>query len=222
MKVSILNLKDLIFAFVDEEGHILNKPKPYSIKANKLNKKRMDFIKQFIDLLLNTKFISNESKIYLLNKNYTMRNVHEEIQKLGSKIAYRTVTAKIYYDATKVASYFTNNISDILFYDKVNMDIYEEALSEALNKYSNKKILHQNIGLKLPKTKLNRSLSDQEFEDFMQIIQPYLKSQMDYIFENISKDSVGYAEFILSSSNEILTYNQNQQKKLLLECFIAE
>ncbi|MBU3101909.1 MULTISPECIES: hypothetical protein [Clostridium] len=222
MKGNILaQLKEIIYAFVDSEGRILDKPKPYTINTIKLNKRRNDFIRQFIDLLLNTKFITNESKIYLLNKNYTMRNVHEEIQKLGSRIAYRTVTAKLYYDSTKIASVFTSKmLTEILFYDKANMDMYEEALADVLNKYSNKKILHENIGLKLPKTKLNNSLSDDEFNDFLQIIKPYLKSQINFIYDNINKRSIGYAEYLLSST--LLSDIQKEQKNLLLECLVGD
>ena len=106
MSTSILKqLKPVVCDFLDKDGNILYEPSGRYIRIN-IKPDRIEFLRQFIDLLLNTKCISNETKMYISNRYMTISNVYEELKVSNKDINLNTVKAKIFYDKNKIAALF--------------------------------------------------------------------------------------------------------------------
>lgn len=214
MAVELLkSLKELFNAFLDK-GEILEFPKPRTIKTVYLDERRLNFLRNFVDLIISTNFCCKETRLYLANYYITKAGVHKQLQQEGSKNKLNTTIAKIFYDSKKITSEFGNTmLVEILHYSNIDIDRYELILADVLNRYSNKKLLQENVRLNLPKVKLSNSLEESEFDEFLQIIAPYIKSQMKFISKEISKQQVGYAQYLLSST--ILDEKQQEHKNIL-------
>ncbi len=196
-------LKELISEFVDNQGVIRETPLGRSIKIE-LSKDRLDFLRQFIDLLINTDYLTEETKVYIKNKYITAEGVYDELKEKYKDINLNTVKSKIYYDKVNkiVAKFSEKMLADVIEYKNSDITSYKRVLSEIRNKKCGSKLL-DNIALKLPKPEASMRITEGEFEEFIEIILPYTRRHMQEISNMLNPQVIGYIHWILSS--ELLT-----------------
>lgn len=206
-------LKELIAVLTNENGTILEKPKRARGYEKLSDERRLGFIRAFLDLLLNTDFISEETKCYIKNKYLPIDGVAEALH-IERKL--HTTATRIWRDIKKIDKAFGEKLLvDILQYDRIDIDAYEQKLNVVLFSNTNVKALDDRIALRLPHGGDGTVVTQEQFEDFVYCIKPYLKTHMEYLEEIIDKDAVAYARKLLSST--ILTDMDIERKELLEE-----
>lgn len=208
-------LKALINDFLDSDSiTILSKPKSTYIKKE-LGLERINVIKDLIDLLLNTDFVSNETQLYIKNKYITYEGISEILLQEGKKIKPSAVSANVWYNKNKIVDTFGEGIVlDLVEYVDTDITSYKELIVDTKIKYSRNNVL-DNVALKLPEASPTYSINETEYRDFITAILPYTKYHMEAVSEAIPKEAIGYAKWILSSST--LQGEHLQRKEELLE-----
>lgn len=208
-------LKLLIWDFV-VDGEILEKPLGRAVK-NDLDSERVEFLRLFIDLLLNSNYMSEETKIYLSDRYITMEGVQLKLEERGIDVNINTVKSKVWNDKKKIITDFGEDLfGDIIRYRDVDMASYMDKLNRLQVKYNNVSILKNiDLNLRLDDTSINKSITEEEFQEFLGIIAPYSKRHRRFISDNIPRSMVGYAMYLLS--NNMLFGDDLERKNTLLE-----
>ena len=96
------------------------------------------------------------------------------------------------------------------------MASYMDKLNRLQVKYNNVSILKNiDLNLRLDDTSINKSITEEEFQEFLGIIAPYSKRHKRFISDNIPRSMVGYAMYLLS--NNMLFGDDLERKNTLLE-----
>jgi len=210
-------LKELTANFLSNSGDILEKPKSFAGRPMLIiEERRIKFLRAFIDLLLHTKFISPESKYYLQDLYITQAGVA-----IKFNTTEKNVQAKVWYDMKKIKSIFGYKIIvDIECYRNIDLAGYEDILTETMTKYADGRDIFDRIALKMPAAKVQYSISEDEFNDFISIVVPYSLEQMKIISQELPTEPVGYIKYIMSST--LLSAEDHQRKERLLLLFKGE
>jgi hypothetical protein len=196
----LLSTRDILKDMVDPDGNQYKMPVGVLGKRN-LDKRRIEFLKKYVSLLLDTKIISDTTKLYLFGTGSLRMIILSYNRNLpeNEQINFNTAQSKVNYDKRKLESFFPDDmLSKVIFYKDANIGQYEKQLALALSKYAMKNKLMDNLALKLPPNLLNDTLSDQQFDEIFRDIAPYCKNQMKYIQENLPSEGVGYINYLMS------------------------
>lgn len=210
------DLKEIIGDLVDNNGNFRTLPIG-SVGRRRLSNNRIKLMQDIVRLLRDTNIISEETKMYVFNRHITIKGVNQAfMDKTGEFIKFKSTSSKIQYDKSKLEKMFTNRVFvDIL----TNRDItvYERAVAEQFSKYS-KNNLRDGLILDISKDGINRELTDEEFQEFITIVAPYVKSHVEFISKNIDKRLSGYFNYITSMPklNEVDKERLDMLKTLIL------
>ncbi|MVX63107.1 hypothetical protein GKZ28_05265 [Clostridium chromiireducens] len=188
---------------MDYENNLYERPIGIIAKRN-LDKKRDSFIRNYISFIMNSKIISDTTKLYIRSsssnsvaaaiKNYNQTASEDEA------INIKTAQSKINYDINKLLKYFPDNmLSEVLVHSSCNLDDYIRRLNLAIADYSKKNKLLDNLDLKIARVAAQESLEEDEFNELISIIKPYIKSHMRYIEENLDTKACGYLLYLMST-----------------------
>ena len=206
-------LKELVGDFVSADGEILDYPIG-RIGCKKLDDRRIKLLKIFIDLLINTRFTRDVTKLYISQKYITFEGVAEQLQAQGQEICVSSVQSRVFYDKRRIEIHIGGNILvDILEYKNVDLDRYEQKLLDLMVQHSNG-YMFQTIALHLPTPTFTTDLSEEEFEEFFRIIAPFSKNHMKFISDNIDTKALGYCKYIISSN--VLTEVDKERRDRVL------
>lgn len=216
---TFIQLKELVNDYV-KEGKILDNPVGRIGRKN-LPEEINGFFKRFLDLLLYTNFISEESKRYIKEYYITIGDIVKELdEEQGVKTNTNAVKVKVWRDKKKITESFGEQmLSELLVYkDTKNLKEYNTILANLCRKFNRSSLLDTNVALDMPDTEVylgEEMVTDSEFNEFIDIILPYTKNQMEYIASNIDKNTLAYCKYILDTN--ILNARDLERKERLLE-----
>lgn len=210
-------LKELVHDFYSD-GEILDKP------IGRIGKKELPdnivrFLGDFVDLLLNSRMVCEETKIYISDVYITHEGIITEMESRGlGRPNKNTVQTKLWNDKGKIIKAFGEGmILELVEYRDISkLNQYRDSLNMVRAKYSKARLL-SNIALKLPDTS-NVKVTDvdkESFEEFISIVAPYCKKHMAFISEQIPTNIVSYCKYILSSKD--ITEEDIENRNMLLE-----
>jgi hypothetical protein len=218
MKYLLKVTREIYRSFVGTSGEIFERSVGNIAKRN-LSKDREDFLKRYINLIINTKIVSDTTKMYIRSSLPSVASVityYNSMVDEPQKINIKTAQSKIDYDTRKLAKYFPDDmLSQIVANRNCSLKDYDKALNLAISDYGQKNKLLDNLILKLPKVTPQDSLDEDEFTAFLDMISPYIKKNIRYLEEHIPEKSVGYLLYLMSAPN--LTGDNKERYKLLKE-----
>lgn len=194
--------KDIYFSYMDYENNLYERPIGIIEKRN-LDKKRELFIRRYILFIMTSKIVSDTTKLYIRSSSnsvaYAIKGYNETVSD-DEAINIKTAQSKINYDINKLLKYFPDNmLSQVLAYNSCNLEDYEKRLNLAIADYTKKNKLLDNLALKIPRVGVSEHLEEDEFNEFMSIIKPYIRSHMQYIENNLDNKSCGYLLYLMSA-----------------------
>lgn len=210
-------LKELVACYTDN-GVILDEPTG-RLGSLKLNPDVKSFLKQVVVLLMTSRMLCDESKMYLSNRYITYSGVAKELKETKNIDANpHTVQTKIWYDKGKIIRFFGERmLIDLIDYGNTDkLSEYQKMLEEAQNKYANSGLL-SSIDLNMPDTTgaEPNSCDDEQFNDFIRIIAPYSKRHKEFISNNLPVSAVAYCKYLLDSP--VLSEKELEHKEMLME-----
>lgn len=190
------DLRRVCGSFVDEHGNMRVRPIGF-IENMKVEMDRQELLKDIVILLKDTDIINRETKMYIFN-NTTKREINEALSdEVGETVSFNTTQSKIQYGKTKLEKLFGDSIKRLL-YKTYDIDDIPRLIYDISSQYSDID-LRNKLVLDLDSNIYNTELSENDFEDFILTIAPYVKTQVEYISKNIESDKVGYFNYLITS-----------------------
>ena len=203
MSSILRDIKELNWSLIDKNGNFRSVPIGILGKRN-ISKDRLEMLKSIVRLVKDTNIVCKETKLYVSDRDIKIRGVNEEMN-MGSSasIPYNTTSAKIGYDRMKLSKYLGESIVRDIIYkcdDYNTLSGYMLKITNAYRKYCGDNIkIRDEIGLDLDRNIICSELSEEEFNKFIRVILPYLKSHMEEVSKSINKESIGYFNYLVSS-----------------------
>ena len=210
--------REVYSCFVEANGKILERSVGNIAKRN-LDKKREDFLKRYIDLVMNTKIVSETSKLYIRSSLPSVASVignYNDMVGESEAINIKTAQSQVDYDTRKLARYFEDTmINKILTSSSCDLNVYEKQFNLAYADYSKKnKMLTDNLVLKIPRVDIKDTCSDEQFSEIMSLIAPYFKKSIHYVESNLP-ESVGYLHYLMTSPISSLTFEDKERYEII-------
>lgn len=213
-------LKQVIYSMYDNNGNLRVKFVG-SLADIELSEGRIDLLKNITDLVLNTNIISEETKIYLKDRNIKVSQVNEIInerrkekkeaieKKLGNSINYdeykevsvNSTQSKITYDRQRLEKMLGSDIlTNIIYQRAYNIEEYQIKVGKLLEKYKNIASLREELVLNLKEDCYNKEYNGDFKQDSIKLLKPYIKSEIEQVEKEINNnlDFVGYFNYLLS------------------------
>lgn len=184
------------------DGSLREKPIGF-LARRALGRHQDDFLRRYIDLIMNSKIVGNTTKIYFRSVLPSVASVIKN-HNLGlpehEQINIKTAQSQINYDRKKLLKYFTEDmLTKVIGYKDCDVTQYNKMLNLAIFDYNKGNKLLDNILLTLPKVIVEDSISDDEWKDFIEIIAPFVKTHREYVESNLPEKSVGYLYYLMST-----------------------
>lgn len=214
-------LKEVIYAMYDNKGvERITYYAPLS-KIN-LSEARLTLLRNFCDLVLNTDMLSEWSKMYIKDKNITLKSLTEEINRIneekkalvkvksgndvvyeiGGEVSQNTVRSKIEYEQKKlsIALGGKDMIVDILYYPSRSIEDYQVRVANLIAEHRGGTDLRNKLCISLDKKVYSKKFDGDFMSKYQDIIYTYLESTRKAIEEELNKDTdfVGYFNYLLS------------------------
>lgn len=219
-KGSILNeLKKLIHCVVDNNGNFRTIPIGM-VKKLELPEERIRIIQTFVRLLVSTDFLQPDTRIYITNEYITIDGVYEKIKNgdytVGREVTFNSVRNRIYRDQMKISNTFGNDIVTDLYASSKKVDKYINIMAEQFAKLADS-TLKDGLRLNISKDCINSSVTDDEFNSFIEVIKPYTEIRMKEVEDSIDDRVAGYFNYLLSCPDECLSEDDLDRKIVLVE-----
>lgn len=223
MKISILSgIKEVISEMTDTNNDAIivrQEPIPNGLLAQKkLSEERIKFLYLFVSLLLKTSFINQRTKLYLQDKNGSYKTVAEKLKYKGIDVKPSTLQSIVWLDKNKIEKYFTDKVLlDVIEYTNTDITEYMKTVQELNIKYGQASLLEKNVIIELPKSTIKKSeFDDDSFNECMQSLIPYIRSQANYASETMKADFIGYLKYLLNSDDTELNGKDLSRKCILV------
>lgn len=201
---------------------------------------RTDYIRKFYECLLNSKKMNEVGLMYVKHSNFSVRKV-VELYNEGLKESKRenpnTVKSRIILCANKINNSFiditykegfknkekTVDPLELIMTARIVSDSIYEAIKEAENQidrfvemFDTSKNKKNNLLIKIPGAAKVDILSDEDFEEFFEIIRPYskreVKSVEDAMFD--MKKACGYFNYLMTPGVKLKEIDRERQDLL--------
>lgn len=194
------------------------------------SEEKVKILENVYETVLNISFMNEFSKTYIRNPHITVRDVVDiynlTIKNESNKINESTGRSRIIYCSQKINRVFKDveynrekyDIITWLFkkktafseniqneeLDKINQEFLRQIneFKDTYNKVRYKKN-RKDLIIDLPKVTEVNEIEDDDFENFMEIIRPYSKNQVNIIqsvINNMEKE-VGYYNYLMNNTN---------------------
>ena len=212
------NMQVLNNELLDSNGRLLDDPRLSTLQG--LEVRRIKFCSDFIQSVMNSKLICDETKFYIRSIGYSVKKAAEmynkKLEKAGlSLVNYNTYNSKVNYDRVKLEKLFGDNMLDmVLESEKPNLKVYEERLYKALTKHKISSENRDELLLTLPNVVNTTSLSTEQFEKLLKVIRPYTKAYARQVVNQLSSEEIGYLNYLFNSNIEKFGLDKRNSDKL--------
>lgn len=193
------------------------------------SEKRVEILKEVYETVLNISFINEFSKEYIRNPHITIRDVVDNynitVKKEEDKVNESTGRSRIIYCSQRINKVFKDieyereKYSIITWVFKKKTAFNENGYNEELNKIDNEflrqlkefkdtyskvkyKKNKKDLIISLPEVTEVKEIEDDEFDNFMDILRPYSKNQINIVqsvINNMEKE-VGYYNYLMNNT----------------------
>lgn len=205
-----------------ENGKVLDTPKS-NIKKLSLSPEKMSFVKRFVSLLMESSYTGDYSKIYYADYYISISEVHRQLVNQGNSTALNCVKNQIRYTTAKIKKHFGESMAlDILTNSKTDISPYVKVLNSLYSKYVNKFNVADYLIVDTPSIIENRNLTDWEFNNFLNAIEPYSKFMASKSISQITNSMWGYFWYLVNSRGELAAEDNQRYLQLLFRLGLYE
>ncbi len=202
----IPSLRETVYDMMDKNGNF--RVVPIGVTGDRdLDEERLQLLRDILVLFRDSDMLDRATKMYIFQRDITIKSVamdiNEERKKEGlPELKVSSVQSKIYFGKEKIKKYYGELfLSDIKFTRK-SIEDYIKITRELSEKYFGNYKLRKGLAISLREQKrVVESLEEDKFRDFVQMIAPYTKNQMNYIETNISDEQIGYFNYLLGKND---------------------
>lgn len=223
MKQLINQAHDIYSFCYDPYGKIYSKLTG-DIEARNIDKDKQQFILAFMGFLMESKVISDTTKMFIKSRASTIKAVvdsHNRDCKEHEKINVNTAISKLQYDKNKLDKMFDDNmITKVLYMKECNLAKYKEQLSIAVLQYDKRVTVLDKLAVHIPKDSLSFVCSDEDFDEILEVLAPYSPKTIKTVIQFLNdKGYSGYLTYLTSGK----TLDSTEKSRLKdLETLLGE
>lgn len=196
-------LKDIIADFYDADNKkVYDEPKCRYIKKE-LNKNQIRALKDITRVVMCTDIVSDTYKQYLLMRYGTYQDLADEMElKYGANYNTSTLQSRVWTNRNKLVQLYGDKcLSNIILYNKF-IDKYNAISREILFKYVGNNNMLNGLCIKIDSDVAScDNITDEQFDDFVDMILPYTKRTAKYLLESLDKEVIGYIKYLMCASD---------------------
>ena len=193
-------LKKIIAEYYDFEE---KKVRDIGLKGESLDEERKALLDDIIDLCLNTKYLNEETKLYLELSDVGIPYLGDVIlRRTGREINYNTLSSKIHFCGRKLTKDLGSNIIiDLRDKRKLPMDEYIERVADLRVKYKKFDTLDSKLAINIKDIKVNnKRFEPSEIREVLSKLEPYTVKNVDGLFNSHEKEIIGYLKYVSGSN----------------------
>jgi hypothetical protein len=203
-------LKECNYALKKDTGKWLDIGKERGMLENKeVDSYYIKKLRETIEILLNSDNISDETKLWLSDKNMNFNKVNEQLNMVPSKkkMSYSSTVLRVNTDEKKLVDLVGVDWLRELMYGYLDKDSVESGLGRIISVYGKFDERRNALAFEISKDKIgnpyvdeNGTLNSEDFFSYFEDISKYLKSRISIFADAINSDSdfVSYFNYLLS------------------------
>lgn len=199
------DLRNVICAFY-EDGVICKKPSKKFIR-NELTEDRIALLRKLVRLVMFTEYTDEYTKVYLSNYTLSYKDVADMMNVesiIGGELTDKQVKGKVWHRIDKLKRDIgEESIMRITMYRNNDVSHIEELIDNLLKEYADG--IQSNFEVSIMGTGFNQVLSNKDFEEFVQLIKPYSKSNIELVQRAISEDMKDYVNYLVCNEENLTT-----------------
>lgn len=225
-------MKELRFYYDALYENGVPRDKPIGIIENaRTSQDGVSRLRSIFDIIFNSSKVSEDTKIYIANIKYSMRDVNEylnnkikesneQFKTKNEEILYCTTSARVKADEAKILSIFGETlIRDCVYNRLINFKKIDECITQLYDKLVSNKKLRDNLLIRIRETRAVKkpTMQSEDFFAMLDSIGAYLVQRKDRIEQVINEDEefVNMFNYLLSSESSGDTEAQKDKKKLI-------
>ena len=170
----------------------------------KLPDRHMNFLRDYIEFVMNSNTISEVSKIYIrsieTNPMDAIRTWNNFQNEEYAKIPDKKASNHIYYDTKRLLELFPDDMIINVINKKADLDTYETLLKVAISKKAGKSLLNKMSTLRIPVTVNSERPTDEEIDYFFMLFSPYVNRVVKQVEDELPRDVIGYINYLSQKS----------------------
>ena len=212
-------LKDVIYEMVDANGNMRAFPIG-KLGKQMLSSDRIALIQLMIKLILDTDFIKPYTKMYLRQRGISVNRLHEDLVNANEinpeELNAKALSVRVYRDQEKFEKVIGSDFILDVCYGVGDISVYSARVAKAYASLVDNN-LRESIALEIPKGVFQMRCDRAEFEEFVGVIIPYLKTHMESISNGLNANAVGYFNYLISCPDECLDDVAKMDKNYLVK-----
>lgn len=185
------------------------------------NKEIIYFIENITRLFVASDFLNESTKYWITCNAKSVKqavDIYNSQRVSVDQLNFNTVKSKIQYDKKRVEKIFGNDlIYNVKVYPEKYLDEACEKLVKLERKYIRDKEYSDATVLKIDKTVVNRTLSEDDFNELLNILSTYSKKKIENVCDlstgEMNYKRSGYFNYLISSRK--LPEKDEERKKLI-------
>ena len=205
---NILKATKMIYnCFYDGQGHIKSSVTGELARMN-LPEENMNFLQRYIEFMMNSKILNEDTKIYLTSFRDTVKGAFEQHNQNNpdNQVNVKTAISNVDYARRKIIKYFDDDmLTHVIYYPRsADLSKYQKQLEEAMSKYSRGSIFEDKVILKMPKAVSTEQPSEDDINNLKMLIGVYrviAKQRAEQEMKDQYLQVIGYFNFLGSKTN---------------------
>lgn len=206
------DLKSIICAFYDADFQVLRESPSTVFLHRTFDDEQLEVLRKTAGFLMTTDFFNEQTRYYLSHYSATYKDVAKDLN-----INFNTVKSNVWHCVSKLEK----NISKASLRafmgtgNKKAFNDFKRDINELIRKYDRKDDLAKNIIINIPKgDKIASRISDEQFEEFLITVKPYIKKFVDVAKASISEEMASYFWYLHDYEGNLEDIDSERVKRL--------
>lgn len=161
------------------------------------------FLREYVKLIAKDKgYINQETREYLTNPTIYKTDVVKRLYPEGNSVNKYTVMTRIGRGLKVIQESFPEDmLTEVIVHHRGDLDYYMALIERA--RYSHRVVrTFERLGIDLPEVKASPlNPGKDRMEEFIRGISPYTPEQMKFVAENVDREALAYANYLLIADN---------------------
>lgn len=210
----LMILRKCHLSLIDDNGNKKEKATDWLISTSENN---IEYLSLIVNIILNSDKISYETKLFITNNEWSMKEINEFINKLRNEtqnikkesirpLSYNNTVLKISEDNNKLSRLISDNLIKDIIYNRIdNEEVIKNVIDTIIVEYGDCDKSRNNLLLNIDTTmsSCNSYKNNEEFFDILSSLESYLVQRKNIIESVINNNSefVAYFNYLLNKNS---------------------